>query len=186
MKNFLHTLVFLIVASCQQDIKKDKTSISKQENWQQILEDRLPEYGHRNWIIIADAAYPKQSSPGIETVYTNADQVKVIKHVLEKIDNTKHIQPVIMFDKELQFVSKKNAPGVEEYKSDLKKILDGSSIKELPHNEIIKKLDKTSELFNILLLKTNLTIPYTSIFIELDCGYWNATKENELRALIKD
>ena len=39
-------------------------------------------------------------------------------------------------------------------------------------------------MFNVLLLKTDLVIPYTSVFLQLDCGYWNAEKEARLRDLI--
>jgi len=30
-------------------------------------------------------------------------------------------------------------------------------------------------------LKTNMTIPYTSVFFELDCGYWHPGAEERLR-----
>jgi hypothetical protein len=33
-----------------------------------------------------------------------------------------------------------------------------------------------------LIIKTELTIPYTSVFFELECGYWNAEAEERLRA----
>ncbi len=41
------------------------------------------------------------------------------------------------------------------------------------------KLGKT---FHILVLKTRMTIPYTSVFIRLECGYWSADAEKRLRA----
>ena len=47
------------------------------EEWKSQLSERLPEFGHRNWIVIADSAYPRQSAPGIETVYTGAGQIEV-------------------------------------------------------------------------------------------------------------
>jgi hypothetical protein len=31
-------------------------------------------------------------------------------------------------------------------------------------------------------LKTNMTVPYTSVFIRLDCRYWSADAEQRLRA----
>ena len=36
--------------------------------------------------------------------------------------------------------------------------------------------------FNILVLKTNMTIPYASVFIRLDCKYWSADAETRMRA----
>ena len=37
-------------------------------NWEEILKDRLQLYGHRNWLVIADSAYPAQSRQAIETI----------------------------------------------------------------------------------------------------------------------
>jgi hypothetical protein len=34
-------------------------------------------------------------------------------------------------------------------------------------------------------LKTNMTLPYTSVFIELDCGYWSPEAEARLRAAME-
>ena len=45
-------------------------------NWERQLETLLPLYGHRNWIVVADSAYPAQSKPGIETVVSGAGQLK--------------------------------------------------------------------------------------------------------------
>jgi hypothetical protein len=63
--------------------------------------------------------------------------------------------------------------------------LDGCGIRQLPHEEIIAKLDDCARLFRILILKTNLTIPYTSVFFELDCGYWSAEAEQRLRQAMR-
>jgi hypothetical protein len=57
----------------------------------------------------------------------------------------------------------------------------GSSAKELPHEEIIAKLDQTAQVFRVLVIKTELTIPYTSMFFELDCCYWTPEAEQRLR-----
>ncbi len=63
--------------------------------------------------------------------------------------------------------------------------LTGPEIRVLPHEEIIAKLDRAGELFRVLVVKTNMRIPYTSVFFELDCGYWNAQAEKQLRAAMK-
>lgn len=155
-------------------------------DWKETLAQRLPEYGHRNWIIIADSAYPKQSAPGIETIYTGSSQTEVLRVVMEQVDAAKHVRPVIMLDAELDSVSEKSAPGVDAYRVAQRNLFGVRPLSVMPHEEIIRKLDESSKLFNILLLKTDMTIPYTSVFIELDCGYWSAEKEKERRASIRD
>jgi len=43
-------------------------------------------------------------------------------------------------------------------------------------------LDDAGKTFNIILLKTKLTLPYTSVFFKLECGYWTDEAEKQLRA----
>jgi len=64
-------------------------------------------------------------------------------------------------------------------------MLDGSNRKALEHEQIIAKLDHSAEVFRILIIKTKMTIPYTTVFFELDCGYWNAAAEDRLRQAMK-
>ena len=92
-------------------------------SWGQELEQQLPLLGHRNWVVIADSAYPQQSNPGIETIHTQAQQLEVLKAVLEKLDGAIHVKPVIMIDAELEYVTEEDAPGVEAYRKALKEML---------------------------------------------------------------
>jgi L-fucose mutarotase/ribose pyranase (RbsD/FucU family) len=149
--------------------------------WERRLNALLPLYGHRNWVVIADAAYPAQSKPGIETIVADADQIEVVRIVLEAITAARYIRPNVYADKELGFVAENDAPGVMEYRRQLDDLLYNSSVTYLPHEQIIVRLDKSAEVFRILVIKTEMTIPYTSVFFELDCGYWNAEAEQRLR-----
>ena len=53
------------------------------------------------------------------------------------------------------------------------------------HEAVFAKFDEASKLFKIVVLKTNETIPYTSVFLQLDCSYWNAEKGKKLREKMK-
>lgn len=154
---------------------------SDNSTWQSKLKQELPLLGHRNWIVIADAAYPWQTAPGVETVATGSGQLEVMKEVLAYLAKTTHVKPIIYTDSELPFVSEKNAPGIEAYRDALHKIIGTREIQSLPHEQIIGKLDEAGKTFHVLLLKTNHTQPYTSVFLQLDCGYWSPAKEKELR-----
>ena len=149
--------------------------------WQARLDDELPRMGHRNWIVVADSAYPLQSASGIETVATGAGQIEVLREVLEQVAEAPHVQAIVLLDAELDSVSDKDAPGVAAYRASLKKLLAGKQVQVLPHEEIIARLDEASKMFNVLLLKTDMVLPYTSVFLQLDCGYWGAEKEQRLR-----
>jgi hypothetical protein len=150
-------------------------------SWRELLERQLPLLGHRNWIVVADGAYPWQTAPGVETVCTGAAQIDVVKTVLDAVDRASHVRSLVYVDAELPFLPEADAEGIDGYRGELKTILAGRAVRELPHEEIIAKLDAAGRAFHVLLLKTTLTLPYTSVFFELDCGYWSPEAEQRLR-----
>jgi hypothetical protein len=154
-------------------------------HWEEILKDRLHVYGHRNWLVIADSAYPAQSRPAIETVVADEEQSAVLERASAALRGCKHIKANIYTDEELAFVREEDAPGIASYREKLASLFTGSQMSVLPHEEIIAKLDRAGELFRVLVIKTNLRIPYTSVFFELDCGYWSAQSEKRLRTAMK-
>ena len=81
-------------------------------DWRGKVDAELPAFGHRNWIVVADSAYPKQSVDGIETIVTGAGQLEVLAYVLKQIEKTPHVQANILLDAELDSVSEEDAPGV--------------------------------------------------------------------------
>jgi L-fucose mutarotase/ribose pyranase (RbsD/FucU family) len=155
------------------------------KTWQQTLAERVPVYGHRNWIVIADSAYPEQAREGIQTIVANADQLEVLKTVLVTLGHSKHVTPVIFTDQELGFLDDAEAPGIESYRKKLDDIFQGRSVDVLPHEKIIDKLDQVSQTFKVLIIKTNMTLPYTSVFLQLDCAYWGPDAESNLRAKMR-
>ena len=157
------------------------TGTHNSADWRARLSHELPLLGHRNWIAVVDSAYPLQTSGGIETIETNADQLEVVKAVLDELGKAKHVRPVVFTDAELKVVPESDAAGVTAYREALKNLLGKTEAQSLPHEEIISKLDEAGKTFHILVLKTRLTIPYTSVFVRLECGYWSADAEKRLR-----
>jgi hypothetical protein len=149
--------------------------------WQTRLGQILPLLGHRNWILIVDSAYPLQSSAGVETLETNTDQISVIRGVLGAIDSSIHVRPIVYMDAELPFVPEKDAPGVAAYRDQIKAVLAGRPITSLPHEQIIAKVDDIGKTFHIVVLKTTMTVPYSSVFLQLNCKYWGDDAEARLR-----
>lgn len=154
------------------------------EHWLVRLNQELPLLGHRNWIAVVDSAYPLQTSVGIETLETDGEQLDVVRKVLSKVAQATHVRPVIFTDAELKAVPESDAPGVSYYRDQLNHLLeqyDAADRQSLPHEQIIARLDDAGKAFHILVLKTRMTIPYTSVFIRLDCGYWTEEQDKRLR-----
>lgn len=159
--------------------------IGKLSDWEMTLRERVAVFGHRNWIVVADAAYPLQSRNGVETVVSNADHIDVVKAALTAIQAAKHVRPIIYMDLELDFVEESDAPGISRLRKELQMCFDGPAVHRMPHEEIIAKLDQTGSIFEILVVKSSLTLPYTSVFLELDCGYWDEAAEQRMREMMR-
>ncbi len=149
--------------------------------WRERLARAMPLLGHRNWILVVDSAYPLQTSPGVETIETDASQLEVLRTVLASIHDSIQVRPMIYMDAELPFISDEDAPGASAYRGEVEKVLHSYKIESLAHEKIISTIDEAGKTFHVLVLKTNMTIPYTSVFIRLDCKYWSADQEERLR-----
>jgi hypothetical protein len=150
--------------------------------WRNTLAERLPAFGHRNWIGVVDSAYPEQARASIETVVTRADQLEVVRAVLGAAEGARHVRPVVVLDSELERVPEADAPGIGAYRAELARVLEGRPVERRPHEEILRELEAAGALVDVLVLKTDLALPYTSVFVRLECGYWGDEAERRLRA----
>ncbi len=153
-------------------------------NWKSQLKEKLPEFGHRNWILIVDKAFPAQNADGIMIINTGEDLLDVLDYTLLEIERSAHVSPIVYTDKELSFITPDLFKNIEDYRSELEKAVGKYNTQVLLHDSVFVKIDEASKLFNVLVLKTNETIPYSSVFIELDCKYWSGEKENLLRNIM--
>ena len=151
------------------------------QSWQSHLTEELPLMGHRNWLLIVDSAYPEQVGPGIETIATTADQLDIVRSVVTALQKSIHLRPVIFMDAELPFVTDQKAPGVSNYRAQITSLLHDYPVHSRLHQSLIDEVGKDAARYHVLILKTQLTIPYTSVFIHLDCKYWSEESERALR-----
>ncbi len=152
--------------------------------WAKRFNEALPLLGHRNWVLVVDKAYPLQSANGIEYINSDSDHIEVLQTVLQSFDGASHVKAIIYTDKEFEVLSQigdKEAAMV----SAMQEVFEGRDVNSIPHDDIFAKLDAASKLFNVVVIKTESTVAYSSVFFELDCGYWTAEKEAQLRGLLK-
>ena len=154
-------------------------------NWTQTFDSLLPLLGHRNWILVVDKAYPYQSASGITTIDTQAQLPDVLGRVVAALKKAPHVKPIFYTDRELDFITETMAPGVSAYREALASALGSERAQTLLHDSVFAKLAEAAKLFNVVILKTECTLAYSSVFIELDCGYWSAENEKALREAMK-
>ncbi|MBV6457650.1 MAG: hypothetical protein HONBIEJF_00767 [Fimbriimonadaceae bacterium] len=183
----MSTACLLIAAAMSLSVTTAKPAVQarKKSSLDSLVASRLPALGHRNWIVIADSAYPLQTSPGIETITVSDTQLDAVKAVLGQLKKAKHVRPSIFLDAELTYVPDKHSPGISDFRKKLDGVLKGQPVQRVLHEEIIAKLDEAGKAFKVLLIKTPHIQPYTSVFIQLECGYWSDTAEQEMRSAMK-
>ena len=99
---------------------------------------------------------------------------------------TPHVYAHVYQDKELSFLSEDICPGIDDLKADMNKALANADVTPVDHEQLIARLDSVSNLFEVIIIKTPLTKPYTSTFFELDCKYWDSDMQSLLNAKIAD
>ncbi|MCU1313211.1 MAG: hypothetical protein JWM54_968 [Acidobacteriaceae bacterium] len=161
----------------------------RQQGWQATLRDRLPLLGHRNWILVVDSAYPLQTTPGMEVVETHMGLLPTLKATLAQIGESRHVRANVFQDAELREIPESDAPGITRFRKDADTLLRGAKLAHaplgLPHLTLIGKVADASKDFQILVLKSDETLPYTSVFLQLDCKYWSDDAEKRLRAVAR-
>lgn len=155
-------------------------------DWRQVLQRELPLLGHRNWILIVDSAYPLQVSPGLEVVETGGELVPVLRETLQALDASRHVRPNVFQDAELKELPEADAPGIGKFRTQVADLLSEAHLDNKPatlsHAALLAKVAETAKDYRVLVLKTNETLPYTSVFLQLDCKYWSDADERRLRS----
>ena len=168
-------LLGTMTLGCMTGCNKDKPV------WENIFDNQLPMLGHRNWILIVDKAFPAQTSSGIEVINTESDIVTVVKVVLEKLAASDHVKPVVYTDKEFDCLTTDLVPQITDLREQYRNMFESFTQQSMLHESVFARIDEASKLFKTVVLKTDCLIPYSSVFIELDCKYWSEKSEKTLR-----
>ena len=174
MKPLLPLLLLVLLSSC----RNPQTQPSP-ERWDLQLHQMMPTLGHRNWIVITDMAYPWQSGSGITTLFAEEPYTAVLQEVKQMIDQSHHVFAHIYRDKELSYLTDEDVEGISSLRAKMDSIC-GNDVQSVPHEELIARLDEAGRLYNVIIIKTPLTMPYTTTFFQLDCAYWNGDQQKKL------
>ena len=180
-------LVIAIVLGCHPLLAAGpQGDLSEPDNsWQREVDFAVGRLGHRNMIIVADSAYPIQTGDGVHVIATAADHTLVLKHVFAAIERSRAVRPLIAVDKEFAFLPEEHAPGAASLRRsilDMVREKSAAPIREELHEVLLKEVNELATEYQVVVFKTTGTIPYSSVFLTLDCGYWSSEAEKALRA----
>lgn len=155
------------------------------EDWRGEVRKEVARAGDRNWIVIADSAFPELAKPGSKTLLATAEIPEVLAAVLEDIGSDEHVRPRIYMSDEIIHVSNDLAPGADEHRESIESQIAGREIIHLRQRLMLILLDDAQATHRVLVIKTPTTIPYGAVFLELESGYWDREAEQQLRAAMR-
>lgn len=138
--------------------------------------------GNRNWIVIADESFPLHTRRGVRTLLVDKEIPEVLSGVIDVLESQQHVSPVFYRTRELGFVENDAAPGIDVYRKAITESLRGYEIRDFQYRYLSVVLEDDSKTFAVLVIKTKTALPYSSIFIELDSGFWDQRSEQKLRS----
>jgi D-ribose pyranose/furanose isomerase RbsD len=159
--------------------------IGNSQGWQAAVDRQAGQLGYRNWIVIAEASFPAHSRPGIRQVNAAADVPEVVDYVLTALEQTENVRPHVYVTRELRSVENDFAPGIDEMRKRLQSSLHGHETTELDQQSLLTLMEDANRSFDVLVIRTRTALPYSSVFLELQPGYWDVDSETRLRERIE-
>lgn len=182
-----YLIIFIVAALFQSCCQPAGTeSMESPDKWKDSFHEQLNLFGHRNWILVVDKAFPAQTATGIEVINSGEGLLPTLSYVLSEVQQATHVKPVIYTDHELAFITSEQVPAIDAYRSGLSNLLSEYEVQTILHDSVFVKIEQASKLFKVLVIKTEEVIPYSSVFIELDCRYWSPPQEKILRNRMRE
>lgn len=160
-------------------------SLRNSADWKGSVNQQVSHLGYRNWIVISEASFPAHSRPSTRQVTADAEVPEVVDYVLNAIEQTQHVRPQIFLTREMRAVENDFAPGIDAMRERIHSSLHGHDPTELDQQSLITLLESANKNYDVLVIRTPTALPYTSVFMELHPGYWDAESEDRLRERIK-
>lgn len=150
-------------------------------SWRDALAVQTAQLGYRNWIVIAEASFPAHSRPGVRQINADEEIPAVVDEVLRTLEQTEHVTPRIYVAREMRAVENDYAPGIDEFRKQLQVAMHAHETTELEQQSLMTLMEDTTKTFEVLVIRTTTALPYTSVFMELQPGYWSGDSEARLR-----
>ena len=153
-------------------------------SWQTAVDRQANQLGYRNWIVIAEASFPAHNRPGLRQVSADVEVPEALEYVLNSLEKTENVRPNVYITREVRAVENDFAPGIDDYRKRIKGAFHGHETTELDQQSLLTLLEDANKNFDVLVVRTTSALPYTSVFLELQPGYWDVDSETRLREKI--
>jgi hypothetical protein len=159
--------------------------MGSENTWRAAVDSQAAQLGYRNWIVIAEASFPAHSRSGVRQVTAPVEVPEAVDYVLQALERTENVRPQVYLTRELRSVENDFAPGIDTLRAKLRESLHGHEPTVLDQQSLLTLLEDANRSFDVLVIRTQTALPYSSVFLELKPGYWDADSEARLRERIE-
>jgi hypothetical protein len=159
--------------------------VQPENTWKIAVDRQTDQLGYRNWIVVAEASFPAHNRPGVRQIAAPVEVSEALDYVLHSLERTENLRPNIYLTRELRSVENDFAPGIDQVREHIQTALHGHEPTELEQQSLLTLLEDANRSFDVLVIRTRSALPYASVFIELQPGYWDSSSESRLRERIQ-
>ena len=185
MKNWVQLLLAVAVCGYMVSCASSSRGVGKKGRdkapWVKALQTEVAALGSKNWIIVTEQAYPTPQHTGVRVLVADAGLPETLSEVLEAIESEGHIWPKIYTLREFEFLKKEYAPGIDKVRASRNAALAERKSQQVTKRTADLLLKAGMKNYRVLMVKSHSAYPYSSVFMELDSGYWNGNSEDALR-----
>jgi len=154
--------------------------------WKVAVDKQVAQLGNRNWIIIAEASFPAYNRIGVRQVNAEVEIPEALDYVLNVMERTENTRPNVYLARELRSVKNDYAPGIDSLRKSITDSLHGHEAIQIDHQSLQLLIEGANRNFDVLVIRTQTALPYSSVYLELLPGYWDADSEEKLREQIEN
>jgi hypothetical protein len=155
------------------------------DTWRAEVDRQAAQLGYRNWIVVAEASFPLHNRPGLRSVNAPVEVPEAMDYVLQALERTENLRPQVYLTRELRSVENDYAPGIDQLRERLREAMHGHEFTELDQQALLTLIQDANRSFEVLVIRTQTALPYSSVFLEMRPGYWDADSEQRLRERIQ-
>jgi hypothetical protein len=155
--------------------------MQQDNSWQAAVNRQAGQLGYRNWIVIAEASFPAYNRPGLRQVNASVEVPEALDYVMNALEQKENVRPHVYVTREVRAVENDVAPGIDDYRKRVEIAFHGHERTELDQQSLLTLMQDANRNFDVLVIRTTTALPYTSVFLELQPGYWDVDSETRLR-----
>lgn len=153
--------------------------------WRSDIETHASQLGYGNWIVVTEASFPAYKRLGTRRISVDRTIPDILDQILRSLEKTEYVRPKIYLPTELGVIENDFSPGIESYRNALDEALHGYEVTRAEQESLRILVADAQRSLDVLVIRSNTALPYSSIFIELEPGYWDGASESRLRGRMR-